>query len=112
MEEELNELETEDTGYIIRGFHQLLMSQQQHQQQIFASSSSRRGFRTLALGLVVLGAYLVYRGGRKRGADRASDDFETSPLTRHLVDMRSRVTAADRDKLKVWLDEQEKKEKK
>jgi hypothetical protein len=77
------------------------MNTQQQQQQIFASSSSRRGFRTLAL---------VYRGGRKRGADRASDDFETSPLTRHLVDMRSRVTAADRDKLKTWLDEQEKKD--
>ena len=77
-------------------------------QQIFTSSSSKRGFRTLALGLVVLGAYLIYRGGRKRGSDRASDDFETSPLTRHLVDMRSRVTAADRDKLKLWLEEQEK----
>ena len=42
------------------------------------SSSSRRGFRTLVLGLVVLAAYVAYRGAPpERGAD-----FERARATR------------------------------
>jgi hypothetical protein len=64
------------------------------------SPSSRRGFRTLVLGLVVLAAYVAYRGApAERGAD-----FERARTTRHLVGLAARV---DKDALKAWLDEQE-----
>lgn len=64
------------------------------------SPSSRRGFRTLVLGLVVLAAYVAYRGAPpERGAD-----FERARATRHLVGLAARV---DKDALRAWLDEQE-----
>ena len=65
---------------------------------LLASSSSKRGFRTLVMGLVVLGAYVAYRGGRGRDS---AEDFDKSSSTRHLVDIRARV---DKAALKKWLE--------
>jgi hypothetical protein len=70
---------------------------------LLGTSSARRGFRTLVLGLVVVGAYVSYRGAR-RPADKVADDFDTAPATRHLVDMRARV---DRRALQEWLQAEE-----
>jgi hypothetical protein len=67
------------------------------------SPSSRRGFRTLVLGLVVLATYVAYRGApAARGAE--GEDFERARATRHLVGLAARV---DKDALRRWLEEQD-----
>jgi len=70
------------------------------------SPSSRRGFRTLVLGLVVLATYVAYRGAPGSGARGAEggEDFERARATRHLVGLAQRV---DKDALRRWLEEQE-----
>jgi hypothetical protein len=70
-------------------------------------TAAGKGFHIIVLALFGLGGYVMWRGRRRHDVLADDFDFDTSPATRHLVDMRRRV---DRAQVERWLAEQEEKD--